>query len=143
VICSLRSRTQPRPAANRRLTATTTSGGAGPCYTAATRPAFTDLLGGQVEVFFSPIAASIEHIRASKLRALEALPDIPTVGDCVRGYEASAWQGVGTAKRHPSGSSRPRNRPQPRSVPERILLFCLASDSDWQAASITHTTAQQ
>jgi hypothetical protein len=38
--------------------------------------------------------------------------------------------------------SRPRNRPQPRSVPEGILLFCLASDTDWQAASITHATTQ-
>ena len=60
-------------------------------------PALTDLLGGQVQVMFAATAASIEHIRAGKLRALavttatrsEALPDIPTVGEFVPGYEAS------------------------------------------------------
>ena len=62
-------------------------------------PALTDLLAGQVQVYFSPTPASIEHIRAGKLRALavttaarsEALPEIPTVGEFVPGYEASAW----------------------------------------------------
>ena len=61
-------------------------------------PALTDLLGGQVQVMFVITASSIEHIRAGKLRALavttatrsEALPDIPTVGEFVPGYEASA-----------------------------------------------------
>ena len=61
-------------------------------------PALTDLIGGQVQVMFGSIPASIEHIRAGKLRALavttatrsEVLPDIPTVGDFVPGYEASA-----------------------------------------------------
>ena len=60
-------------------------------------PALTDLLGGQVQVMFATMASSIEHIRAGKLRALavttatrsEALPDIPTVGEFVPGYEAS------------------------------------------------------
>ena len=60
-------------------------------------PALTDLLGGQVQVMFDTMPASIEHIRAGKLRALavttatrsEALPDIPTVGEFVPGYEAS------------------------------------------------------
>ena len=56
MICSLRSRTQPRPAANRRLTTTATSGGAGTLAYRGDTPALTDLLGGQVEVFFSPIA---------------------------------------------------------------------------------------
>jgi hypothetical protein len=41
-----------------------------------------------VEAFFGSTAASIEHIRASKLRALEALPDLPTVGDCVPGLRS-------------------------------------------------------
>ena len=65
-------------------------------------PALTDLLGGQVQVSFSPMSASIEHIRAGRLRALavtaparlEVLPDIPTVGESVPGYEASAWDGM-------------------------------------------------
>ena len=61
-------------------------------------PALTDLLAGQVQVMFDNLPSSIEHIRAGKLRALavttaarsEALPDVPTVGDFVPGYEASA-----------------------------------------------------
>ena len=73
-------------------------------------PALTDLLGGQVQVMFDAMPASIEHIRAGKLRALavttatrsEALPDIPTVGDFVPGYEASAWFGIGAPKNTPA-----------------------------------------
>ena len=59
---------------------------------------------------FDTMAASIEHIRAGKLRALavttatrsEALPDIPTVGEFVPGYEASAWSGIGAPKNTPA-----------------------------------------
>ena len=73
-------------------------------------PALTDLLAGQVQVFFSPTPASIEYIRAGKLRALavttatrsEALPDIPTVGEFVPGYEASSWYGIGAPKNTPA-----------------------------------------
>jgi tripartite-type tricarboxylate transporter receptor subunit TctC len=73
-------------------------------------PALTDLLGGQVHVMFGVLTGSIEHIKAGKLRALavttairtEALPDIPTVGDFVPGYEASAWFGVGAPKSTPA-----------------------------------------
>ena len=73
-------------------------------------PALTDLLGGQVQVYLRQPAASIEYIRAGKLRALavttatrsEALPDIPTVGDFVPGYEASSWFGVGATKKTPA-----------------------------------------
>jgi tripartite-type tricarboxylate transporter receptor subunit TctC len=69
-------------------------------------PALTDLLGGQVQVYFASTTISIEHIRAGKLRALavttakrsEALPDIPTVGDFLPGYETSLWFGVGAPK---------------------------------------------
>jgi tripartite-type tricarboxylate transporter receptor subunit TctC len=72
-------------------------------------PALTDLLGGQVQVDFDSIPSSIEYIRAGKLRALavttamrsEALPDVPTVGEFVPGYEASAWYGVGVPKGTP------------------------------------------
>jgi tripartite-type tricarboxylate transporter receptor subunit TctC len=72
-------------------------------------PALTDLLGGQVQVFFGGISASIEHIRAGKLRALAVttatrsavIPDIPTVGDFVPGYEASAFYGVGAPANTP------------------------------------------
>ena len=70
-------------------------------------PALTDLLGGQVQMMIPAPAASIEYIRAGKLRALavttptrwEGLPDIPTVGEFVPGYEASPWFGVGAPKR--------------------------------------------
>jgi tripartite-type tricarboxylate transporter receptor subunit TctC len=65
-------------------------------------PALNDLIGGQVQVMFPTTVASIEHIRAGRLRALavtgamrsDALPDIPVVGDFVRGYEASYWFGI-------------------------------------------------
>jgi tripartite-type tricarboxylate transporter receptor subunit TctC len=73
--------------------------------------ALTDLLGGQVQVYFGPIPSSIEYIRADKLRALavtgatrsQALPGIPTVSEFVPGYEASAWYGVGVPKNTPTG----------------------------------------
>jgi len=73
-------------------------------------PALTDLIGGQVQVMFDGLPASIEHIRAGRLRALavttatrlEALPDISTVGDFVPGYEASAVHGVGAPKNTPT-----------------------------------------
>jgi tripartite-type tricarboxylate transporter receptor subunit TctC len=69
-------------------------------------PALTDMLGGQVQVIFATIPASIQYIRAGKLRSLavttmtrwEGLPDLPTVGDFVPGYEVSAWQGIGAPK---------------------------------------------
>ena len=92
-------------------------------------PALTDLLAGRCRSFSTPTAASIEYIRAGKLRALavttatrsEALPDIPTVGEFVPGYEASAWYGIGAPKEHASQiveklkrrSTRPS--PTPRS----------------------------
>jgi tripartite-type tricarboxylate transporter receptor subunit TctC len=73
-------------------------------------PALTDLLGGQVQVAFSSLTAAIEYINAGKLRALavttvtrsDALPDIPTAGEFVPGYEASTWYGVGAPKATPA-----------------------------------------
>jgi tripartite-type tricarboxylate transporter receptor subunit TctC len=81
-------------------------------------PAVSDLLGGQVQVMFAPLLVSIEHIRASKLHALavttamrsEALPDIPTAGEFVRGYEASQWYGVGVPKDTPEDVVNKLNR---------------------------------
>jgi tripartite-type tricarboxylate transporter receptor subunit TctC len=66
-------------------------------------PALTDLLAGQVQVFFAPMVVPIEQVRAGKLRALavttttrsDALPDVPTVGEFVPGYEVSVWFGLG------------------------------------------------
>ena len=73
-------------------------------------PAMTDLLGGQVQAMFDPVVSSISHVRAGRLRPLavttstrsEALPDIPTVGDFVPGYEASIWFGVGAPRNTPA-----------------------------------------
>jgi tripartite-type tricarboxylate transporter receptor subunit TctC len=72
-------------------------------------PAVVDLLGGQVDVFFSPASIAVAHIRAGKLRALavtgatrsDALPEIPTVGEFVPGYETSYWIGIGGPKNTP------------------------------------------
>ena len=69
-------------------------------------PALTDMLGGHVQAMFGTMPASIEYVRAGKLRPLavtsarrsELLPDLPTVGDFVPGYETSAWQGIGAPK---------------------------------------------
>jgi tripartite-type tricarboxylate transporter receptor subunit TctC len=73
-------------------------------------PALTDLLGGQVQVFFASTVSSIEYIRDGRLRALavteatrsDALPDIPAMGEFVPGYEASNWYGVGIPKNTPA-----------------------------------------
>jgi tripartite-type tricarboxylate transporter receptor subunit TctC len=73
-------------------------------------PAVTALLGGQVQVFFSPLSSAVEHVRAGKLRALavttanrsEALPDVPTMSEFVPGYEASNWYGVGAPRNTPA-----------------------------------------
>ena len=68
-----------------------------------------DLIGGQVQVIFSPMPAAIEYIRAGRLRGLavttamrqESLMDVPTVADFVPGFEASAWNGIGAPKNTP------------------------------------------
>ncbi len=73
-------------------------------------PALADLLGGQVEVMFDTMPASIEYLRAGKLRPLavttatrsESLPDIPPVADFVLGYESSAFYGVAAPKNTPA-----------------------------------------
>jgi tripartite-type tricarboxylate transporter receptor subunit TctC len=73
-------------------------------------PALTDLLSGQVQVFFVTPTASIEYIKTGRLRALavttatrsEVLPDIPTVGDFLSGYESSSWYGIGAPKSTPA-----------------------------------------
>ena len=72
--------------------------------------ALSDLLGGQVQVAFASMPSSIEFVRAGRLRALavttatrsEVLPDVPTVGEFVPGYEASAWYGIGAPKATPA-----------------------------------------
>jgi tripartite-type tricarboxylate transporter receptor subunit TctC len=73
-------------------------------------PALADVLGGQVQGMFDGVPESIEDIRAGKVRALavttavrlEMLPDLPTIGEFVPGYEASAVNGIGAPKNTPA-----------------------------------------
>src|SRR5262249_43518169 len=72
--------------------------------------AFADLMSGRGQVMFDALANSLQLIKAGKLRALavttasrvEILPDVPTVGDFVPGYEASLWNGLGAPKGTPA-----------------------------------------
>jgi tripartite-type tricarboxylate transporter receptor subunit TctC len=73
-------------------------------------PALTDLFAGQVQVYFGSPQASVEQIRAGRLRALavttatrlETLPDIPTVSEFLPGFEASGWNGIGAPNNTPA-----------------------------------------
>jgi tripartite-type tricarboxylate transporter receptor subunit TctC len=72
--------------------------------------ALTDVIGGRIQVYFSPSAASMEFIAAGRLRALAvtsatrlpALPEVPAVGEFVPGFEASVWQGIGAPRDTPA-----------------------------------------
>jgi tripartite-type tricarboxylate transporter receptor subunit TctC len=72
-------------------------------------PALTDMLGGQVQVMFDNAASSMEHIHAGRLHALgvttatrvDVLRDVPSIGEFVRGYEASNVNGVGVPAKTP------------------------------------------
>ncbi len=73
-------------------------------------PALSDLLGGQVQVYFAPMSAAVEYVRAGQLRALavtaaarsEALTNVPTVSEFVPGFEASQWYGIGAPRHAPA-----------------------------------------
>jgi tripartite-type tricarboxylate transporter receptor subunit TctC len=73
-------------------------------------PAVTALLGGQVQVFFSPLSTAVEYIKAGKLRGLavttatrsEALADVPTMREFLPDYEASNWYGIGAPRNTPA-----------------------------------------
>jgi tripartite-type tricarboxylate transporter receptor subunit TctC len=73
-------------------------------------PMVTDLLGGQVQVAFDNLPASIEHIKAGRLRALavttakrsETMPDVPTLGEFLPGYETSSWLAIGAPSKTPN-----------------------------------------
>jgi tripartite-type tricarboxylate transporter receptor subunit TctC len=81
-------------------------------------PALTDLLGGQIQVMFATVPASIEYIKAARLRALavttatrsELLPDLPTVADFLPGYEASTWYGIGVPRNTPAETTDKLNK---------------------------------
>jgi tripartite-type tricarboxylate transporter receptor subunit TctC len=71
---------------------------------------YPDLLAGQVQLAFAPVPQVVEEVRTGKLRALavttatraDALPDLPTIGEFVPSYEASAWLGAGVTQNTPS-----------------------------------------
>jgi tripartite-type tricarboxylate transporter receptor subunit TctC len=73
-------------------------------------PALTDLMSGQVQVMFDNLPSSIEHIRASRIRALAVtpatrspvLPDVPTIGESVPGYVGGGWSGIGAPAHTPT-----------------------------------------
>jgi tripartite-type tricarboxylate transporter receptor subunit TctC len=74
-------------------------------------PALVDLLSGRVEVIFTSIASTIDLIRSGKLRSLavttanrmDVLPDVPTIGEFIPGYEAAGWLGLGAPANTASG----------------------------------------
>ena len=81
-------------------------------------PVMTDLLGGQVQVLFGTTSLTVEQVRAGKLRALavtgatrwEGLPDVPTLGEFVSGYEATSLFGLGAPKQTPAAIIERLNR---------------------------------
>ena len=97
-------------------------------------PALTDLLGGQVQVYFDTMTASIEYIKTGKVRLLaltsavrsELLPDIPTVADFVPGYEASQWYGVGAPRNTPGEVVAKLNQEINAALADRTMKARLA-----------------
>jgi tripartite-type tricarboxylate transporter receptor subunit TctC len=93
-------------------------------------PALTDLIGGQVMISFAGLAGSIEYVKSGKLRALavtaanrsEALPDVPTVGEFVPGYEASDWFGVVAPKNTPASIIDKLNKEVNESIADPKLV---------------------
>ena len=73
-------------------------------------PAVTDLMGGQIQVYFSPLPESISVVKGGKVRALAvttakraaSLPDVPTIAESVPGFQINTWQGIGAPKNTPA-----------------------------------------
>jgi tripartite-type tricarboxylate transporter receptor subunit TctC len=109
-------------------------------------PAMVDLMGGQVQVMFNTMGASVQHVRAGKLRALAvatrtrqaALPDVPTVAEFVPGYEASFWTGVAAPKGTPAGIVDKLNKAVNAGFADANVKARLA---EWGATAITGSPA--
>jgi tripartite-type tricarboxylate transporter receptor subunit TctC len=110
----------------------------------------SDLLSGQVQVFFGPIQSSVEYIRTGKLRALgatttkriAALPDLPTIAEVVPGYEAEGWLGVGATKNTPADVVAKLNAGINAAIADADVVSKLASLGDSPFPSSTAEFAQ-
>jgi tripartite-type tricarboxylate transporter receptor subunit TctC len=97
-------------------------------------PALIGLLGGQAQVMFPTMVSSIEYVRSGRLRALavttatrsEALPEMPTIGEFVQGYEASFWFGIGAPRNTPAEIVDKLNREINAGLANRSLKARLA-----------------
>jgi tripartite-type tricarboxylate transporter receptor subunit TctC len=109
-------------------------------------PALTELMAGRVQVVFNPMAGTVEHIKAGTLRALavttatrsETLPDLPTVGDFLPGYESSVWFGVGAPRNTPADIVEKLNREINASLADTKIRTRLA---DWGGAPLAVSAA--
>jgi tripartite-type tricarboxylate transporter receptor subunit TctC len=98
-------------------------------------PALSDLMGGQIQLCFNSLPAAMELIEAGKVRALattaitrsSALPNLPTVAEFVRGYEASAFYGIGAPKNTPPAVIDKLNRAIHSTVTDHSIQTRLAS----------------
>jgi tripartite-type tricarboxylate transporter receptor subunit TctC len=98
-------------------------------------PMLTDLLRGELQLSFDPMLSSIEHIRSGKLRALgvttasrsDALPDVPTVGEFVPGYETSGWTGIGIPSNTPTEIVEKLNRETNAGLADAAIRARLAN----------------
>jgi tripartite-type tricarboxylate transporter receptor subunit TctC len=110
-------------------------------------PAMVDLMGGQVQVMLNTMGASLQHVRAGKLRALAvatkarqaALPDVPTVGEFLPGYEASFWTGVAAPKGTPAAIVDKVNQAVNAALDEANAKARLA---EWGATALTGSPAE-
>jgi len=97
-------------------------------------PALADIMGGQADLIFDNLPSSIGHIKGGKLRALavtsaqrdKSLPDVPTVGETVKGYEATAWFGIGMPKGTPKDVIAKVNAEVNRMLSDEKMLARLA-----------------
>jgi tripartite-type tricarboxylate transporter receptor subunit TctC len=97
-------------------------------------PAVTDLMGGQVQLYFDGISGSLDHVRSGRLRALgvttaqraDVLPNVPAIAEFVPGYEANGWYGIGVPRNVPAEVVEKLNREINASLADPKLKTRLA-----------------
>jgi tripartite-type tricarboxylate transporter receptor subunit TctC len=97
-------------------------------------PAVTDLIGGQVQLYFDGISGSLDHVRSGRTRALgvttaeraDVLPDVPSIAEFVPGYDASGWYGIGVPRNVPAEVVEKLNREINASLTDPKLKSRLA-----------------